>query len=71
MLDYILKSMPLEASGNLSELQYNSVLAYILVRADLVSHSVVFDESRLSDIRLPSSVVPGTDIEGLSGGVSP
>ena len=53
MLTYMSKTMPLNASGNLTELQYVNVLAYILVQADMVSPSTVFDERTLSSIPVP------------------
>ena len=53
MLDYLSKSMPLNASGSLSSLQYGDVMAYILVQANTVSPSTVFDKSKLTFISIP------------------
>ena len=53
MLDYMSKTMPLAASGSLSNQQYLELLAYILVQANIVSPSTVFDESKLSSISIP------------------
>ena len=53
MLDYMSKTMPLAASGSLSKQQYIDLLAYILVQADIVSPSTIFDESKLNSISIP------------------
>ena len=53
MLDYMSKTMPLAASGSLSDQQYSALLAYILTQAGIVSPSTVFDESKLSSISIP------------------
>jgi mono/diheme cytochrome c family protein len=53
MLNYMSKSMPLTAPGSLTSQQYMDLLAYILMQANKVSGSTVFDQSQLSGISIP------------------
>lgn len=52
MLNYMSKSMPLTAPGSLTSQQYNDLLAYILIQANKVSPSTVFNESQLGSITI-------------------
>ena len=53
MLDYMSRSMPLEAPGSLTNHQYIELLAYILIKANKVSPSTVFDENKLINMSIP------------------
>lgn len=53
MLNYMSKNMPLAASGSLTSQQYIDLTAYILIQNNKVSPSTVFDESKLSSIKIP------------------
>lgn len=53
MLHYMSQSMPLTAPATLTAQQYKELLAYILVKGNLVSGSTVYDASHLSSISIP------------------
>lgn len=58
MLNYMSKNMPLAAPGSLTGQQYIDLMAYILVQGEKVSPSTVFDQSKLSSIKIPYSNQP-------------
>ena len=53
MLSYMSKSMPLTAPGSLSSQQYIDLLGYILIQANKVTPTTIFDQSALSSIAIP------------------
>jgi hypothetical protein len=53
MLNFMSTKMPLTAPGSLTSQQYNDLLAFILLKANIVSPSTVFDQSQLSGISIP------------------
>ena len=53
MLSYMSSAMPLTAPESLSSQQYIELLAYILIQANKVTPSTIFDQSALSSIAIP------------------
>ena len=53
MLSYISAKMPLSSPGSLTRQQYEELLAFILLKGNLVSSSTVFDASKLGSISIP------------------
>ncbi len=52
MLSFISKAMPFTAPGSLTHQQYVDVMAYILIKANIVQPSTIFNESHLSTIKI-------------------
>jgi S-disulfanyl-L-cysteine oxidoreductase SoxD len=54
LFDYVKRAMPLNSPGSLSDEQVYSVVAYILVEANIVPKNAVLDARSLPAIRMPN-----------------